>query len=102
MKLLLRLQAKTLAENYGAGLDTGEKIPLLAELSNAVDLKNPRPVPPDNGAIEKKQGLHVYTTFGLNQSRRYLLRLSKKLTLSIISFLIFVFINPPKITHNQL
>jgi hypothetical protein len=47
MKLLLRLQAKTLAENYGAGLDTGEKIPLLAELSNAVDLKNPRPVTPE-------------------------------------------------------
>ena len=32
----------------------------------------------------------------------YKLRLSKKLTPSIISFLIFVFINPPKITYNQL
>ena len=70
MNLLLRLQAKTLAENYGAGLATGEKFPLLAELFNAVDLKNPRPVPPDNGAIEEKQRLHVYTTSELNQSRR--------------------------------
>ena len=34
--------------------------------------------------------------------RCYLLRLSKKLTPSIISFLIFVFIDRPKITHNQL
>jgi hypothetical protein len=59
INLLLRIQAKTLAENYGAGSATGEKFPLLAELFNAADLKNPRPVPPDNGAIEKKQRLYV-------------------------------------------
>jgi hypothetical protein len=32
----------------------------------------------------------------------WLLRLSKKLTPSIISFLMFVFINPLKSTYNQL
>jgi hypothetical protein len=34
--------------------------------------------------------------------RCFLLRLSKKLTLSTISFLIIAFINPPKISYNQL
>jgi hypothetical protein len=71
--LLLNLPSPSgedFSRNYGAGLASGEKFPLLAELSNAVDLKNPRPVPPDNGALEKKQRLHVYTTSGLDQRCR--------------------------------
>jgi hypothetical protein len=59
------------SRNYGAGLAIAGKFPLLAELSNSVDLKNPRPAPPDNGAIAEKQRLQGYTTSELDQSVAY-------------------------------
>jgi len=64
---ILRLQAKTLAEIMGQAWPPPTSFLFLAELSNAVDLKNPRPAPPDNGAIEEKQRLPAHTTSGLDQ-----------------------------------
>ena len=50
----------------------------------------------------KYAGLTVEQETSLKHFYDYLLRLSKKLTPSTISFLIFAFINPSKTMHNQL